>query len=804
MSRLIVKNLPSYITPALLKEHFSQSKGPGGTITDVKVVLKQDGTARRFGFVGFKTDDEALKAQGWYDKTFIDSTRVRVEVIDGAKVAPAPRPNKRPRLDTSSTEHDVTSTRGKSKAPIRNLNVPVLEGRRKDASFEEFMEVMQPKAKVAPWVDPSASSSEKVKATTAQGGSQDPQESQRELTDIEWMQQRMSGRIDADVPGEVFEQSDGEEQVQAVSEEKSPADETILRTARLFVRNLTFTCTEEELRQLFQPFGTVGWEDGLEFPLAAPAWATPLTLCAPSGRTIFIDDLPVGVLRAYSRVCLAYAESVVGQRFQFLQVHIPIDSVTKGSKGLAFVTYVRPQDALAAFGALDKKPFQGRLLHIIGAVDRNNNSTTTDRGGKPKSLKEQRCEKRRSAAGKEFNWGMLYMNSDAVLSSVADRMNVSKSDILDPESPNAAVKLALAETHVIQETKTYLESHGVVLSAFSGRGHSETIILVKNIPYGTTVDQLREMFVAHGELQRILVPPAGTLAVIEFVHTDEARTAFRALAYRRLGNSVIYLEKGPLGMFHSTSAASEVANGATPIGIEDPHAGDDDNMNVTGGKTLYVKNVAFATSSERFADTFRHLPDFAFARLQTKPDPKRPGAHLSMGFGFVGFRTTEAARKALKGMHGSALDGHTLSVKFAGRGAEEQEEKKGGKEKAKTTKMLVKNVPFEATRKDIQELFGAHGQLKSVRLPKRFDRRSRGFAFLEFVTRHEAENAYNALKHTHLLGRHLVLEWAEEGEVDIDELRRKAGVGYGDGSDMPGKKRKLVLDEDGEGEENDA
>jgi multiple RNA-binding domain-containing protein 1 len=90
-------------------------------------------------------------------------------------------------------------------------------------------------------------------------------------------------------------------------------------------------------------------------------------------------------------------------------------------------------------------------------------------------------------------------------------------------------------------------------------------------------------------------------------------------------------------------------------------------------------------------------------------------------------------------------------------------------------------------------------------LPKRFDRRSRGFAFLEFVTRHEAENAYNALKHTHLLGRHLVLEWAEEGEMNVDELRRKAGVGFGDGSDMPGKKRKLLLDEDSEhGKDDDA
>ena len=92
---------------------------------------------------------------------------------------------------------------------------------------------------------------------------------------------------------------------------------------------------------------------------------------------------------------------------------------------------------------------------------------------------------------------------------------------------------------------------------------------------------------------------------------------------------------------------------------------------------------------------------------------------------------------------------------------------------------------------DLCDHHSSHGQLKSVRLPKRFDARSRGFAFLEFVSRHEAENAYAALRHTHLLGRHLVLEWAEEAEQDIDALRKKAGVGYGDGKQMPGQKRKL-------------
>jgi multiple RNA-binding domain-containing protein 1 len=66
---------------------------------------------------------------------------------------------------------------------------------------------------------------------------------------------------------------------------------------------------------------------------------------------------------------------------------------------------------------------------------------------------------------------------------------------------------------------------------------------------------------------------------------------------------------------------------------------------------------------------------------------------------------------------------------------------------------------------------------------------------LEFLTRHEAENAYAALRHTHLLGRHLVLEWAEEAEQDIEVLRKKAGVGYGDGGELPGRKRKLEMAE---------
>ena len=43
-----------------------------------------------------------------------------------------------------------------------------------------------------------------------------------------------------------------------------------------------------------------------------------------------------------------------------------------------------------------------------------------------------------------------------------------------------------------------------------------------------------------------------------------------------------------------------------------------------------------------------------------------------MGYGFVGFKDVESAKKALKSMEAFVLDGRAFHVKFIGRGAEEE------------------------------------------------------------------------------------------------------------------------------------
>ena len=81
-SRLIVKNIPAYVTNDKLKSHFLQKGGPGGNVTDVKVATKPNGTSRRFAFIGYKSEEEAAKAKNWFDRTYIDSTRISVLVAE--------------------------------------------------------------------------------------------------------------------------------------------------------------------------------------------------------------------------------------------------------------------------------------------------------------------------------------------------------------------------------------------------------------------------------------------------------------------------------------------------------------------------------------------------------------------------------------------------------------------------------------------------------------------------------------------------------------------------------------------------
>jgi len=465
-----------------------------------------------------------------------------------------------------------------------------------------------------------------------------------------------------------------------------------------------------------------------------------------------------------------------------------MDNKTGLAKGFAYIMFTDAESALKAYQEMDASIFQGRLLHILPAEPKRE-SKLDEFAISKLPLKQQRYIQRKAeAASSTFNWNSLYMNQDSVVASIAERLGINKSEILDPTSSDAAVKQAFAETHVIQETKRYFAEQGVDLEAFKRGRRGDTVILIKNFPFGTEVDELRKIFEEYGKILRVLMPPSGTIAIVEFAVAPEARTAFKALAYRKIKDSILFLEWAPKDLFKVQASVGPSLPEDKNVVAPKPSATDllqkDSAPEVMETSSLFVRNLSFATTSQRLGEVFASLEGFHSARVKTKPDPKKPGQTLSMGFGFLEFRSKEHAKAALAAINGYVLDGYKLDIKPSQKALDAAEERrKEDRAKAlagRRTKIIIKNLPFEASKKEIRALFGAYGQLRSVRVPKKFDRSARGFAFAEFTTPREAQSAMDALRNTHLLGRKLVLEYAadepEDPEAEIEKMQQKVGA----------------------------
>lgn len=312
--------------------------------------------------------------------------------------------------------------------------------------------------------------------------------------------------------------------------------------------------------------------------------------------------------------------------------------------------FADPDSAVTAFQSNDRQTFHGRIMHILPADAKRETKLDDFALSKLPHKKQQEILKRREVASHRFNWNSLYMNQDAVLSSIASRFGLAKSEVLDPTSSNAAVKQAQAETHILQETKTFFKRHGIDLDAFKKKGTGETAILVKNIPYGCE-DELRKHFEQYGSLKHFLMPPAGTIAIVGFHNVKDCDAAYGGSKNRRFKSSVLYLEKAPKGLLDSDNAVhrsgdpSGAAANDSARSMKDSEEGQ--SLAESAGRvTLHVKNLSFKTTTQALEETFKPLAGFLSAVVQPKKDPKRPNEVLSAGYGFLEFRTSQQVGEA--------------------------------------------------------------------------------------------------------------------------------------------------------------
>lgn len=268
-------------------------------------------------------------------------------------------------------------------------------------------------------------------------------------------------------------------------------EEDLADSGRLFVRNLPYTSTEEDLEKLFSKYG-------------------PLS-----------------------------------------ELHYPIDSLTKKPKGFAFVTFMMPEHAVKAYAGVDGQVFQGRMLHVLPSTIKKEASEEADAPGSS-SYKKKKESKDKANSSSSHNWNTLFMGPNAVADAIAQKYNATKSQVFDHETKGSvAVRVALGETQLVQEVRRFLLDNGVSLDSFSQAAgeRSKTVILAKNLPAGTLAAELQETFGRFGSLGRVLLPEGGVTAIVEFLEPLEARKAFRHLAYSKFHHVPLYLEWAPVGVF---------------------------------------------------------------------------------------------------------------------------------------------------------------------------------------------------------------------------------------------------------------
>ena len=268
------------------------------------------------------------------------------------------------------------------------------------------------------------------------------------------------------------------------------------------------------------------------------------------------------------------------------------------------------------------------------------------------------------------------------------------------------------------------------------------------------------------------------MALVTFSVPSEAKRAFNRLSYRKYQHTPLYLEYLPIAIGQSrrsqSSADSKNDNASQSMSAASKQASTDDNDNTSnteansasqsaaiasstlessssssssnpskrdhaeeaGGDdssntTIYIKNLNWKTTEAAVRKLFNSVPGLKSITLPKKKTPS--GESLPMGFGFAVYETRAQALRALNQLSGKALDGHVLDLSFSARSEIVTTKKRKLTARAeddgeKRTKLLVRNVPFEASRSELRELFGSFGQLKSLRQPKKFDGTSRGFA----------------------------------------------------------------------------
>jgi multiple RNA-binding domain-containing protein 1 len=422
------------------------------------------------------------------------------------------------------------------------------------------------------------------------------------------------------------------------------------------------------------------------------------------------------------------------------------------SCGYGFVEFEEEMGAARALGELDHKTVFGRSLKVTPckkAVAKPKDQPAQSVQVEKSSFKKLKKQKLLERLTDDTNWNSSFLNPNAVMERMAEKLGVSRKALLDNEIENPAVLRAQCEREILDEVTEFLGAHGIDPAVFTkpkgASQRSKTTLLVKNIPFKAKAGKLEELFSQYGTVESFLMPPNRAVAVIEFTSHEHANNALKSLGDYVFQGVPLYLEWAPTGL----KKEEELLGKRPTLVPEEPME--------ESTPTVFVKNLNLTTEEadlEQFLSE-KGFPDFKFVKIIRNQGK-------SLGYGFVEFESPQTAAKVIRKLQGALFQSHVLKLSLSKpqkSEADDAEPKDAGKP---SDKLVLKNLPFQTNKQELVALIKGIVPARDIRLPKKTDGSLKGFAFVQFGSVEEAKKGLGALQSLHFYGRKLVPMFARE------------------------------------------
>ncbi|KAF2458462.1 hypothetical protein BDY21DRAFT_204265 [Lineolata rhizophorae] len=265
------------------------------------------------------------------------------------------------------------------------------------------------------------------------------------------------------------------------------------------------------------------------------------------------------------------------------------------------------------------------------------------------------------------------------------------------------------------------ESHST--SAQVKRNRENSTIIVRNIPEDATETRVRQFFRDCGKVV--------SLKLLPDEHPD---------ADTLPGSQVATIEFES----HEDALFAQARDGRSFDGKSNIH------VSIGTNTTLWVTNYPPTADENYIRKLFAPYGDIISIRFPSL------AYNTHRRFCYVQFLTTQSARAAEAALDGADVDGFKLVAKISNPG--KKQERHGAT--AEGREIYVGNLHWDATGKELRDLFSRFGDIERVNVPRNLKGRGKGAGFVAFARRIDAEHAAGEMDGETFMGRRLSVKVA--------------------------------------------